>query len=94
MTASVHHKDHRREYIIIFVILAVLTVLELFVPGAHVAYWMKASSLVLLAVAKATIVALFYMHLKEETRWLKFIAAIPISAAVYATVLILESVFR
>jgi cytochrome c oxidase subunit IV len=88
------HHSHRKEYIIIFVVLAVLTALELFIPGLKVAYAYKASSLVLLALGKALIVAYYYMHLKDETRWLKFIAAIPISAGVYAIVLILESMYR
>lgn len=91
--AHTHH-SHKKEYIIIFVVLAVLTVLELMVPGLKIAYALRASSLVLLALGKAFVVAYYYMHLKDETRWLKFIAAVPISAGVYAAVLILESMFR
>jgi cytochrome c oxidase subunit 4 len=34
------------------------------------------------------------MHLKEETRWMKLIAAIPLSAALYAAALILEAMYR
>jgi cytochrome c oxidase subunit 4 len=34
------------------------------------------------------------MHLKEEKAWLKVIAAVPISAAIFAIVIILESQFR
>lgn len=88
------HKSHTKEYIIVFVVLTVLTILELMIPGLKTAYAYKAGGLVGLAVGKAMVVAYFYMHLKEETRWMKFIAAIPISAAVYAVVLMLESSFR
>lgn len=88
------HKSHFKEYMIIFFALAFLTVVELFIPELDIKYVYRASSLTALAIGKAFLVAYFYMHLKEETKWLKFIAAIPISAAVYAVVLILESLFR
>ncbi|MCO4792959.1 MAG: cytochrome C oxidase subunit IV family protein [Bacteriovoracaceae bacterium] len=93
MSGDTHH-SHVKEYLIIFVVLAVLTVLELMIPELSVAYSIKASSLVLLAIAKAVVVAQYYMHLKEETKWLKYIAIIPVSAAVYAAVVILESMYR
>lgn len=88
------HKSHKREYIIIFFILAFLTVLELYIPGLDTKYAYKAAGLVGLAVAKAFVVAYYYMHLKDERGWLKFIAAIPIVAVVYAVGLILESIYR
>lgn len=95
MGQSHAHTSHKKEYIIIFFVLGILTVLELLVPGLkNTSYTMKASALVGLAIAKAFVVAYFYMHLKEETRWLKFIAAIPITAALYAVVLVLEGMYH
>ncbi len=88
------HKSHTAEYVIVFVALSLLTALELAIPDLKVAYHLKAISLVGLAVGKAFIVAYFYMHLKEETRWLKLIAALPISAAIFAVVIIVESLYR
>lgn len=89
------HKSHKKEYIIIFIVLGVLTVLEIGVAEINgIGKFVKGSSLTLLAVAKALLVAMYYMHLKEETRWLKFIAAIPILAAVFATVVCLEGYFK
>jgi cytochrome c oxidase subunit 4 len=88
------HKSHTKEYIIVFFVLTILTVLEIKIPELDTAYVYKAIGLVGLALGKALIVAYYYMHLKEETKWLKFIAAIPISAAFYATALILESAYR
>jgi cytochrome c oxidase subunit 4 len=88
------HKSHTKEYIIVFFVLSFLTALELAIPGLNTVYAYKAFGLVGLAFGKALVVAYFYMHLKEETRWLKFIAAIPISAAFYAAALILESMYR
>jgi cytochrome c oxidase subunit 4 len=93
---SVHeHKSHKKSYIIIFVVLAVLTALEIWaaeIPG--LSKFQKGSALTGLALGKAFLVAYYYMHLNEETKWLKFIAAIPIMAAVYATVLCLEASFK
>ena len=88
------HKSHTVEYAIVFVVLSLLTGLELAIPGLNVEYYLKAISLVGLAFGKAFIVAYFYMHLKEEKAWLKFIAALPILAVIFAVVLILESSFR
>ena len=92
--SEVSHKSHKAEYIKIFVILAVLTVVELIIPALSVATAIKASALIGLALAKAIIVAMFYMHLKEETAWMKFIACIPVAAFCYAVMIILESTYR
>ena len=89
------HKSHKKEYLFIFVLLAVLTGIEIWVaeiPG--ISKFGKGSALTFLAVGKAFIVAYYYMHLKEETKWLKFIAAVPIMAGVYATVLCLEAIYK
>ena len=88
------HKSHTKEYIIVFFVLTFLTLLELGIPGLNTAYHYKAIGLISLAMGKACIVAYFYMHLKEETAWMKLIAAIPLSAAIYAAGLILESMYR
>lgn len=94
-THAHEHKSHKKEYLVIFLILAVLTAIEIWVaevPG--ISKFGKGSSLTLLAIGKAFIVAYYYMHLKEETKWMKFIAAVPIMAGVYATVLCLEAIYK
>ena len=94
MSESTHH-SHKKLYIALFFALAFLTGVELAIPGLpNVAKIIKDSALIALALGKAFLVAYFFMHLNEEKGWLKFIAAIPISAGVYATVVILESMFR
>lgn len=94
--ANAHeHKSHKKEYLVIFLILAILTGIEIWVaeiPG--ITPFAKGSSLTFLAVGKAFLVAYYYMHLKEETKWTKLIAAVPIMAGVYATVLCLEATFK
>ena len=66
------HKSHKKEYFIIFIILAVLTALEIWVAEVEgLSKVGKGSALTFLAVGKAFLVAYYYMHLKEETKWTK-----------------------
>lgn len=94
MSETQHHHSHKKLYIIIFFTLSILTAVELLIPELSVAYVYKATSLVGLALGKAFLVAYFFMHLNEETKWLKYIAAVPCTAFLYAAVLIAESMFR
>lgn len=90
------HKIDRKEYWKIFVVLFVLTVLEVGVaqiPG--ISKTLLYIALIGLALAKAACVGLFYMHLKHETKILKLTVALPFAApAVYALVLIIEGAWR
>jgi len=89
------HKSHKKEYMLVFVALAVLTVIEIWVAEIReLSKFGKGSALTFLAIGKAFIVAFYYMHLKEETKWMKFIAAVPFMAGVYATVLCLEALYK
>jgi cytochrome c oxidase subunit IV len=88
-------KSHRKEYFVVFAVLALLTVLEVGVVYAGLSKGVLVSALVLLAVTKAAIVGLFYMHLRTETKILKASIAIPMSLpAVYALILIAEGAWR
>ena len=93
--SEVSHKSHRKEYFIVFLVLTALTIVELIIPNMTTLTKMaKGSSLIFLALGKATIVGWFYMHLNVETKWMRFIALIPISAFLYAAMVILESLDR
>src|SRR5262245_7342524 len=76
------HTVDRREYWKIFLVLFVLTVLEVAVAKSK-HYGVSATAvgfaLVGLAVTKAACVGLYYMHLKHETRILKMTVAIPMA---------------
>ncbi len=89
-----HHHSHKKTYWMVFAALAVLTLIELYVAEMDIAYVMKASGVTFLALGKAFLVAYIFMHLNEETRWMKFIAAVPIFAVMYAVFIIVESVVR
>jgi cytochrome c oxidase subunit IV len=60
---------------------------------AFTPHW-SSSALYLLSIAKAGLVALVFMHLKFETKWLKFIALLPATAALYALMLCAEGFYR
>ena len=89
-------KINRKEYWVVFAVLAVLTLLEVgvaHVPG--IAKGLLVSALVMLAAAKAAFVMLFYMHLKHETKVLKLTVMGPFALpALYACVLIAEAGWR
>ncbi|MBI2893240.1 MAG: cytochrome C oxidase subunit IV family protein [Deltaproteobacteria bacterium] len=93
---STAHARSKREYWKVFVALGVLTLLEVGVakmPG--IGKPATIAALVLLAVAKAACVGLFYMHLRHETRVLKLTVAIPMAVpALYALVLVSEAAWR
>lgn len=91
-----HHQPDIKQYFVIFAVLFVLTVLEVVVaqlPGLS-----KVSlgiALVGLALTKAACVALYYMHLKGETRILRMMVAMPLAfPMVYAFILIAEAAWR
>ena len=91
------HKAHVRGYMRVFFGLIVLTVLEVGVahPSLAVAKNLLVPALVVLALGKAAIVALYYMHLKGETKFMKWTVAFPIAfPALYAFILIAEGMYR
>lgn len=86
---------NRKEYLFIFGMLAVLTVLEIAVVYVPIGKVAIGTALVGLALAKAALVGLFFMHLKFETPVLKATVAIPLTVpGLYAIFLIIESHWR
>jgi cytochrome c oxidase subunit IV len=94
----VGHASHvnRKQYWIIWLYLLILTVVEVgivYIPG--IAKPLLVSALFALAIVKAAMVGLFYMHLKHETNVLKWTVAVPMASPVlYAAVLIAEAGWR
>ena len=83
--------------ITVLLILAFLTIIEVFVPHVYSAEWNATTKMLLLnmlAFGKATIVAGFFMHLKWEKPWLKYICLMPAYMGIFAVLLMLESAFR
>jgi len=73
------HEVHAEpNYIAIFIYLAVLTGVELLVYAMGFSTVIKVGLLVALALAKAVLVAMYFMHLSFERRALWIIAGIPL----------------
>ena len=86
---------NRKEYWMVFGALFLLTILEVGVVYMHVPQTPLFIALSGLAVVKASLVGLFFMHLKHETKILRRSIAIPMSIpAFYALILIAEGAWR
>lgn len=84
-----------RQYLIIFFVLFVLTVLEVAVSYLQGHRTQVVVVLFALALVKAACVALFFMHLKWETRVLRATVVVPLSLPLlYALILITEAAWR
>ncbi|MDE2879206.1 MULTISPECIES: cytochrome C oxidase subunit IV family protein [Candidatus Palauibacter] len=77
--ADDHAHEHPR-YMLIWLYLAILTILEVLVAFLAIPKWMIVVSLLIMAVWKALLVALYYMHLKFEPNRLRLVALAPLPA--------------
>ena len=95
-TDTSHVHIDRKEYWTIFILLGVLTAVEIgvvFVPG--IAKTFLISALVGLAIVKACMVGWFFMHLSHDTPVVRNSVAIGMSIPLfYALVLIAEALWR
>ena len=83
---------HRRDYVKIFVVLGVLTVIEVVIAQVKMPKNILIVLMTGLAVTKAAAVGLYFMHLKYEKRSLLWLAAIPFPlAGLYALLLMLDA---
>ncbi|VAX35020.1 hypothetical protein MNBD_UNCLBAC01-1784 [hydrothermal vent metagenome] len=79
-------EDHKKLYIINAVWLTLLTLLELGVGKLPFPKTGQVAILLAFAATKILLVAMIYMHLKNETRALKIAVALPIPVAIIFTV--------
>jgi cytochrome c oxidase subunit 4 len=90
-SAAPQHKSHP-SYYLIWVVLGVLTGIELYISSLGVKFnWDKTIVIVILvalAVWKAVLVALYYMHLRFEPRRLRILAIAPLPLAVILVVVV------
>ena len=75
--------DEERRYFKVFFMLGLLTMLEVGVIYLPIPHFAIVSSLILLAVVKAVLVAMYYMHLATEKTTLKWIALTPMILCVF-----------
>ena len=79
MTTDTHQEPN---YMAVFGVLLLLTVVEVGVFYLHIARFFFITALVLLALLKAFLVAWYFMHLRSERWTLIFVTVIPFLLAV------------
>ena len=80
-------------YIKIFIILSVLTAVEIGVTFLGLPRTLLVTLLVSLAVWKAALVALHFMHLKIEKKTLMIVAVIPFILCVFLSLMLLPDIY-
>ncbi|MGQ0646056.1 MAG: cytochrome C oxidase subunit IV family protein [Gemmatimonadaceae bacterium] len=88
---EVKHAAHPN-YIAVFIALGVLTALELFVAFLPWTQLTKILILIGLAVWKAVMVALYYMHLRFEPQRLRWLAVAPLPLSVILVYIVSRAV--
>ena len=90
MASTAHSQNN---YIKIFIILSVLTVIEVGITFLGLPKMLLASLLVIFAVWKAALVAMHFMHLKFEKRTLTIVAIIPFILCVFLILMLLPDIY-
>ncbi len=72
-TAGALEEPVKRPYVYVFAVLAVVTLVEVYIAMQNFASIDRVSILIVLATFKASLVAAYYMHLRYEPRWLMLI---------------------
>ncbi len=67
-------------YTVVFIALGVITGIEIFLslPSTHVARQVLRPIFIVLSLAKATLVAAFYMHLRDDSRLYMLVFILPV----------------
>ena len=68
-----------RTYLIVFGWLTLLTILEVLTTAMGLDESVRIPVLVVIAIVKALLVVLFYMHLRYDSRWYWFPLIVPIA---------------
>ena len=90
--ANEHAEHAEPNYFAIMVVLTILTIIEIIIPQFISAKLTAGTLLVLLAVVKAVIVALYFMHLRFERSILGVIAMTPMAICVFLIVMLLPDI--
>lgn len=75
------HQTGLRIYFAVFVGLAILTGVEVAIATSAGQGSASLAIMLLLAVVKAALVALFFMHLRDDTKWFALIFVFPMFLA-------------
>jgi cytochrome c oxidase subunit 4 len=80
-------------YLKIFYILLALTIVEVAIVYLHLPKMLLVGLLVVLAVWKAALVAMHFMHLKFEKKTLALVALTPFVLCVFLILMLLPDIF-
>ena len=90
MSSTAHAQNN---YIKIFIILSVLTVIEVGITFLGLPKMLLVSLLVIFAVWKAALVALHFMHLKFEKKTLTIVALAPFVLCIWLVLMLMPDIF-
>ena len=90
MASTAHSQNN---YIKIFIILSVLTVIEVGMTFLGLPKMLLASLLVIFAMWKAALVAMHFMHLKFEKKTLTLVAIIPFILCTFLILMLLPDIY-
>jgi len=90
MSSTAHSQNN---YIKIFILLSVLTVIEVGLTFLGLPKMLLATLLVIFAVWKAALVAMHFMHLKFEKKTLTVVAIIPFILCVFLILMLLPDIY-
>ena len=82
-------RERWKIYSVVFVALFVLTILELYVGDLIEGKNPQVAALIALMMAKAILVVLYYMHLRWESRVLRWLVLLPFFAAIFFVTILL-----
>jgi cytochrome c oxidase subunit IV len=78
------------KYVVVAVVLAVITVLEIALALGHFLPQQLTTVLLIgLTLSKAALVMLFYMHLKYDTRWYSLVLVFPLFMVMVLFIIVL-----
>jgi cytochrome c oxidase subunit IV len=77
-TTSAQHAHPRPNYLLVFVGLALLTAIEVGITYLGIPQAILTASLLGFMVFKVILVALFYMHLRVDSKWFAYVFLIPL----------------
>ena len=93
MSSDAHSAHSTAQYIKIFYILLALTILEVAIVYLGLPKLLLIGLLVILAVWKAALVAMHFMHLKFEKTLLSIVAITPFILCVFLILMLLPDIF-
>lgn len=71
------HETKRSTYVLVFLVLAVVTAVEVGLSTIDLAAQAATGLFLLLSFVKAALVAAFFMHLKDDARLFRYILILP-----------------